>query len=290
MQTEPVKILLVEDTLASSPQLHQILAELANVQFQPLDISQSSNLVDQSIFQAQIILVDLAGQVTAGFSIINELYRQAPEIPILVLLEPAQDSIIDELLQAGAWDYFLSTQLETKLLTYIFTHAIEQHRRFLQFESAPPVGDLTSLERLSAPPPTQTTAQSFGQLNLALAWPDKFETLVQEYSGILDLALEQRGYKAEGSISDNLRALANKLGFLKTGPRDVIEIHTAALKKKLLNSNRVKTGVYKEESRLAVLELMGYLVNYYRHRYYLASPYTPAEPTQASTLRGNEHG
>ncbi|MFK8182687.1 MAG: hypothetical protein AB8B99_04880, partial [Phormidesmis sp.] len=52
--------------------------------------------------------------------------------------------------------------------------------------------------------------------------------------------------------------------FLKAGARDVVELHTLALKKKSEQENVMRVRVYAEEGRLIVLELMGYLTTYYR--------------------------
>ena len=60
--------------------------------------------------------------------------------------------------------------------------------------------------------------------------------------------------------------MGEQLGRLKAGPRDVVEIHTIALKDK--GNNNVphpKTQAFMEEGRLLVLELMGHLVSYYRN-------------------------
>jgi hypothetical protein len=78
------------------------------------------------------------------------------------------------------------------------------------------------------------------------------------------LALRQRVYKEEHDLSAKLRQIAYRLGFLKAGPRDVIDIYTLTLKQILADLPPAKTQVYIEEGRLMVLELMGYLVSYYR--------------------------
>jgi hypothetical protein len=87
---------------------------------------------------------------------------------------------------------------------------------------------------------------------------------VQRYAELLDLAVEQRAYKVEHRLSDALRAVADDLGFLNAGPRDVVELHTAALKQRITGVPALKAQAYIDEARVMVLELMGYLVAYYR--------------------------
>ena len=45
----------------------------------------------------------------------------------------------------------------------------------------------------------------------------------------------------------------------------MVDIHSAALKKITNGINPLKAQAYVEEGRLAVLELMGHMVSYYRN-------------------------
>jgi PAS domain S-box-containing protein len=126
-------------------------------------------------------------------------------------------------------------------------------------------GEIRSLERLSAPRNTSVTAQAFGMVSLCQASPDIFNELVQRYADLMDLTLEQRAYKVEHDVSQGLRSMAEEIGFLKSRPRDVVEIHSTALKRKTNGATSQKAQAYVEEGRLMVLELMGYLTSYYRN-------------------------
>lgn len=124
---------------------------------------------------------------------------------------------------------------------------------------------LQALDLLSAPPQTAITAQMFGQGPLHATLPEIFAELVQLYGELIDFALEQRVYKVEYPISDSLRAIAQRLGVLQAGPRDLVEIHSVALRQKIAGINAIKARVYAEESQLIALELMGYLTSFYRN-------------------------
>jgi len=52
---------------------------------------------------------------------------------------------------------------------------------------------------------------------------------------------------------------------LQAGPRDVVEIHSVALRQRIAGINAVKAKAYAEESQLIALELMGYLTTFYRN-------------------------
>lgn len=124
--------------------------------------------------------------------------------------------------------------------------------------------ELRSLERLAEPQPANVTAQMFGLSPLAQGTPQVFEQIVQRYADLLDLALHERAYKVEDTVASELENLAKQIGFLKASPRDVIDIHTTALKMKTDRTNYTKAKAYTEEGRIMVLELMGYLTSFYR--------------------------
>ena len=81
----------------------------------------------------------------------------------------------------------------------------------------------------------------------------------------MDQALEQSAYRVEGNLSQQLRLLGQRMGSLEGGPRDVVQIHSAALKTKSNGALPQKAQAYSGEGRLMLVELMGYLVSYYQY-------------------------
>lgn len=126
--------------------------------------------------------------------------------------------------------------------------------------------EMAVLTRLSAAPPSPVTARMLGLETISQAEPELFQDLIQSYGQLLDLALDQRAYKIGNRLSDELRSLADRLGYLGAGPRDVIEIHTSALRRRLESAAPPRQQAYIDEGRLMALELMGHLVSYYSRR------------------------
>lgn len=121
--------------------------------------------------------------------------------------------------------------------------------------------------------PSNVTAQMFGVKSLRENYPDIFSQLIGRYVYALELAIEQRIYKVEHPVSEELRALAERLGSLNAGPRDIVELHTQSLVRvteekngKHTSARDWKAQAYTEEGRLIALELMGYLAGYYQIR------------------------
>ena len=122
----------------------------------------------------------------------------------------------------------------------------------------------SSLERLSTANPTPVTAQSFGLAPLRSELPAVFAEILQRYLVLFDQSLERRAFRVEPPISDEMRNLAQYLGQHRAVPRDVLELHLAALKTKTSAASPGRVQAYTEEGRILALELMGYLAAYYR--------------------------
>jgi PAS domain S-box-containing protein len=127
--------------------------------------------------------------------------------------------------------------------------------------------ELRSLADLASPPQTGVTARMYGVVTLQDGFPDTFRKLTESYEELMELALEQQAFKVKHDISGRLGAMAETLGFYKAGPRDVVDIHAAALKAKSRKAATAeKRKAYTGEGWIMVLELMGDLASFYRTR------------------------
>ena len=123
--------------------------------------------------------------------------------------------------------------------------------------------ELRSLATLSSPPQTGVTAKMYGTMTLMEGFPDTFRHLVDGYKALMDLALDQPAFKVKHDISGRLSSMAESLGFYKAGPRDIVDIHTTALKEKARETATAeKKKAYTGEGWIMVLELMGHLVSF----------------------------
>ncbi|VTS05507.1 PAS domain-containing protein [Tuwongella immobilis] len=104
------------------------------------------------------------------------------------------------------------------------------------------------------------------------------------YAAMVDRALEQQSFRVSHRVSESLRELAERLGQLHAGPRDVIELHAAVLELKRPILTVVRMKAFVEESRFVLLELMGNMVSYYRRQMQSPRPstaYSQARDAQA---------
>ena len=146
--------------------------------------------------------------------------------------------------------------------------------------------EIQQLSAMAGLPSTVRTAHLFGVKSLHEGNPDLFESLSARYEQLLDLAVDAIKYKTDKKRDIDLRAFANQLGILKSSPRDLVEIHSVVLKKKLADSSSVPQ-FYLEEGRLMVFETLGYLTSFYRN-YYLRPRETAIDVKPANKV--NESG
>jgi DNA-binding NarL/FixJ family response regulator len=234
-----------------------------------------------------IVLLDLMLPDSEGLDTFRTVRSRAPDLPIVVMSAMSDEAVAVAAVREGAQDYLVKGTTLVDLVPRSLRYSVERHKARLTVarEQAARAAaeaalrhakladkqrrerqerELRSLERLSVPAPTTTTARAFGIAPLSRAVPDTFRDLVERYRDLLDLALEERTYRVEQRLPDALRALADELGFLHAGPRDVVELHAAALRARIADVAPRKAQAYVDEARVMVLELMGYLAAYYR--------------------------
>lgn len=281
-QVQIVKVLLVEDNPVDADLVRELLAEGTPGRFESSHVERLSQaLACLGTEDFDLVLLDLSLPDSQGLDTLLRTQEEAPEVPIIVLTGANDGALALRAVQAGAQDYLAKGQIDSQLLVRSMNYAIERHRLLAEAaerqaaerqaaerEAAERIqqleGELRALEQLSGPPQTAVTAQLFDVAPLRDTVPATFNDLVRCYGDLMDLALDQQAYKVNHDVSESLRAVVEQLGFLRAGPRDVVEIHSSALKRKTREVTHIKAQVYIEEGRLMVLELMGYLVSFYR--------------------------
>ncbi len=219
-----------------------------------------------------VILLDLILPDSQGLDTLERTLKHSPHTPIVVQIGNNEESLVVQALQLGAYGFLPKQNLDSNLLVYGIRLAIERYLQTTKMETAKQQQEqdleFEWLEQFAESGRTNITARLYGTVSLQDSCPEIFREHVENYGKLMDLALEEQAYKVEHNISNRLRTQAEKLGLLKASPRDVVDIHTTALKEKTKMVNLAKAQAYVTEGRLMVLEMMGYLTSYYR-KYYL---------------------
>ena len=183
------------------------------------------------------------------------LRRTLPDIAVVALTDTDDAAQGQRLIQAGA-DEVTRLDVTRGALERVLATALQR--------AAFGLVELDYLVRLARSSTTAVTSGLFGSTPLRVSHPALFDALVTRYCEVFDSLLESLSFRMESDLKEQLRALAHRLGELNAGPRDVIELHTAALGQKMRSSNPARVRGYVDEGKMLVLELMGYLVSFYR--------------------------
>ena len=231
----------------------------------PEDMQQS---LDEETWD--MIISDYSMPHFSGVDALQLLHENELDIPFIIISGVIGEEMAVQAMRAGAQDYLMKGSL-ARLIPVIERELREAQIRQAQREARAELERLMeereqhSLEQISNPPQTAVTAQTYGSASLRKIARSQFDSLSRRYSDLLDMALEQNRYKVSYSLSDELRDMAKEMGVMRASPRDIVEIHNLTLRNKRLQVNKVKADAYIEEGRLMLLELMGYLVSYYRN-------------------------
>jgi DNA-binding NarL/FixJ family response regulator len=265
-----INILLVEDNAPDARLVREMVKAAASVS---IAVNVCECLGDAYVAvpggEYDLILLDLNLPDGHGIETFLKLHGRCSDVPFIVLTGLNDEDVAMQAIKRGAQDYLVKDQLNDQVLIKAIRYAIERFKLLSELETIMLVQrqkhEFRLLDGLSSQTRSYTSAEVLGLNSLEKAASNIFNTLVKRYCGLLDRALDQRILKTDFNISKELLHMGNFLGSLRANPKDVIEIHSRALKTKLNQAKPKKAQAFMEEARLLVLELMGYLASYYNN-------------------------
>ncbi|WP_274054981.1 response regulator [Thalassomonas haliotis] len=284
-----VNILSVDDNPRNLLVIEDILGEL-----QQNIVSKSSGeealkyLLDHEV---AVILLDVRmpgidGLETAALIRQRKLSEYTPII-FITATSPVQEEVTRAYL-LGAVDYIfkpiVSEVLKSKVKVFIDLHrktlalrqqsernaelyrktlALRQQSERKEAEARELRSALSSMQMLTGWQQGSVTASLAGVGPLRERSGQEFTEIQASYEAMLDGYLEAIGF-GRMPQREQINKLAERIGFLGGGPRDVIDVHLRAVVEKCRDVHPAREQAYAVEGRLLALELMGFLVDYYR--------------------------
>lgn len=214
-----------------------------------------------------VLLADQRMPGMGGVELITETHRRHPDVVCVLVTAYADLDTALQAINAARAFAFLTKPWDMDELLAVVRRAVDAHHALRARREAlrdRRQHELRGMDNLARSTPTPLTAQRFGAGPIRERLPDTFVELLQEYDAVLEHAFAQRIYRVDQHVSRDLLRLADQLGGLRSGPRDVMDLHTSALSERLERASLEESEAYAEEGRLLALELMGHLVSYYR--------------------------
>ena len=145
MKQRPIKVLLVE---SDRGYLDDLRAQLSSGEF-GLDFEWAGELSEglERLSQGGIeaILLDLELPDSRGIVTFERTMAFAPDVPIVVLTDEADEQVAVATVQGGAQDYLVKSEVRPSLLGRAVRHAVERHRLLSALRSLSLIDDLTGL-------------------------------------------------------------------------------------------------------------------------------------------------
>lgn len=216
-----------------------------------------------------LVIVDLSVNLQDGLEAIRRIRDAEPAVPLVVVTNRADDEAGLLAIRAGAQDHIVKGENTGQRLALAVSYAIERSRVLDQIETAKETEarerEFQSLKHLCGPAPLPIAGRSFGSIPLRDRSPQAFLELARQYEHVLVRSPAARSFQHREQIADELNVIADRLGLLNAGPRDVIDVHKMAIAKRLegLSLGRARAAI--EDGRMLLLQLMGYLVSFYRN-------------------------
>lgn len=264
---ETLRVLLTEDNPTDVVLLRRALESVPEGRFE-LTVTDSLEECCKRLENERfdVILADLCLPDSFGLETFQRIYQAAAGAAVVVLTGTANEALAEEAVRQGAQDYLVKGQMTPQNLVRRLMYAVGRTRRRQTEQQS----EVARIEILSHPPATSVTGRIFLSGPLRDTNPELHALYRRRYAALLADAIERRFFKM-APAGDPVRDLAEELGQLRAGPRDVIEIHVEALKECMSGQPPAHVQTFLEEGRILVLDLMGKLVSFYRNYYTVKS-------------------
>lgn len=258
----PRVLLLVEDNPGDAQLVNEMLGEVASERYQVLHVPLMAQALDTlRAKDVDVVVLDLRLPDCEGIDTVKAVREIDRDVPIVVLTGSDDEQLAMSCIDAGAQDYLPKTEVRPQALRRAIGYAITRIRdaqvRLLQ-------ETLSSYRTLSsATQGTLITASLAGSGAVALRNPEAFQLIVRSYFALLEPYLLRAAERVEAAPVLK-EAIVTALGDAGGGPRDLLDMHLAALDQALALYQDPHARSIVFESRLLALEMMGLLVDYYR--------------------------
>jgi CheY-like chemotaxis protein len=211
--------------------------------------------------QFAVVLLDLRLPDSTGVESVSTVRGVLGETPIVVLTGTDDEELALACIDAGAQDYLSKTEVRARSLRRAIGYAITRIREAQVREWQETLESYRALS--SSAHGTTITAALAGSGAVAVRSPQTFERIAREYFALLTPYLERLEDKVRAPRSA-MERIVTFIGDASGGPRDLLDVHVAALDRAITISDDPHSRSLVVEARLLALEMMGLLVDYYR--------------------------
>ncbi len=130
MDDTVVRVLLIEDNAENTAAIRECLAGAGNVRIElACTKSVSAGLARLTENGCDVILLGLNLRSNVGVDALHQVYRQSPDVPVVVLTGPDSDKLAGEAVRTGVIEHLVKGPVDTHSLVLSIRYAMERSRR-----------------------------------------------------------------------------------------------------------------------------------------------------------------
>ena len=265
MKNQIIHILLIDNNPSDIGHIKKLLKNEEKFVY---EIKISNNVQDCVSASAKnshdIILLDLSLPDSTGIDSLKKIQDVKKNVPIVILTDNIDKNLAVKCVQLGAQDYLVKNRMNSDLLIRAIRYAIERNHLLYSLNKNNNSPDNEQYSFRVKNTFSSITAKLYDSVLLKNSAQKQFLELVGKYKQILLLSLDEKILKVDHNISEKLEILSENLGNLKANPRDIVDMHKETLNQLKHNQPLKKYLACLEESKIRLIEIMGYLVSFYR--------------------------
>lgn len=255
-------LLLVEDNPADADFVEELLDQPGRDRYVILRAARLSEAIERMKGNhVDVVLLDLRLPDGAGVDSVHALRAVDQNIPLVVLTGTDDEALAISCINAGAQDYLCKSEIRAASLRRSIGYAILRLRESKLNELEQTLSRYRAMSNRTSK--TSVTAALAGTGAVRERYPDAFTDLVHTYTQLLETYCEMTAFKRD-KPREAMERIVTVLGDSGGGPRDLIDVHVAALDHQVTTAKDKRVSSLVAEARLLALEMMGLLVDYYR--------------------------
>lgn len=255
-------LLLVEDNPGDVEIVREILSARDHEAYEIEHVSRVSAAVEVlRVSEVDVILLDLTLPDCSGVDSVKAIHDVAGETPIVVLTGAGDEQLAMACIDAGAQDYLEKDEVRPQSLKRAIGYAITRIREAQLRDMQQTLERYRELS--SASQRTVVTAALAGSGAISERNPEGFQAIVASYFALIQPYLTHDVDQLNPPRGE-MEFIATALGDANAGPRDLLDVHVAALDRAIAAHDDRHSRSIVFEARLLALQMMGLLVDYYR--------------------------
>lgn len=246
--------------------------------YRATDLAGLAQMLD--VHTVDLILLDLGLPDSAGVDTVVHARELAGNLPIIVLTGSEQNGV--EAIASGADDFLSKDLIGAGQLARIVTYAVERHRLRIRLEEMEHERDIDRIAQGTVLGSSTVSARMLGDVPLRELAPDVHNDSVATFTEVVRDRLRRNAMGASVADDHRMRLLGERLAGRNAGPDDVVRLLADSVDRQRQQLGPAQFGPFVREARLALIELMGFVLANYRRHALVGRARAEANPT--STL------